>query len=226
MEAKKTEKANLENKKGIFLLFGLLLVLTMVLAAFEWTSKPELINTLLGEANADIEEEIIPITRQQETPPPPPPPPQVIEVLNIVEDDVELDEEFDMEDTEADSDTEIEIVEFDDDDEEAAEEVFYIVEDMPTFKGGDLNSFRKWVQSNMKYPSMASEHGISGRVFVQFAVNAKGEVVNVVIVRGVDPALDKEAKRAVTASPKWSAGKQRGKPVKVQFTMPVNFVLN
>jgi len=99
------------------------------------------------------------------------------------------------------------------------------VEDMPQFQGGGKEKFREYIQQNLNYPPIAAENGISGRVFVQFAVNAKGEVVDVVVVRGRDPALDKEAKRVVQSSPKWSPGKQRGRPVKVQFTFPIVFVL-
>ncbi|MCG8699552.1 MAG: energy transducer TonB, partial [Bacteroidales bacterium] len=105
------------------------------------------------------------------------------------------------------------------------EEVFFIVENMPSFQGGDENTFRNWVQGNLVYPEIAQENGISGRVFVQFAVNSAGKVVDVKVVRGVDPALDKEVERVVKKSPGWTPGKQRGRPVKVQFTMPIVFVL-
>ena len=106
------------------------------------------------------------------------------------------------------------------------EEVFYIVEDMPTFNGGDpATEFRKYIAQNLRYPEIAAENGISGRVIVQFAVNKVGQVVDAVVVRSIDPALDKEALRVVMASPKWTPGKQRGKPVKVLFTFPINFVL-
>jgi protein TonB len=81
------------------------------------------------------------------------------------------------------------------------------------------------VAKTLKYPEIAAENGIQGKVFVQFAVNAKGEVTDVVVVRGVDPALDAEAVRVIKSSPKWAPGKQRGRPVKVQFTFPVVFVL-
>ncbi|NBC83089.1 MAG: TonB family protein [Bacteroidetes bacterium] len=226
MEPKKTDKANLENKRGLFLQIGLAVSLGVILLAFEWSTRD--IDT--GELKTDqqeAEEEIIPITRQQEVkPPPPPPPPQVVEEITIVEDDVEIEDELDLGDVEADQDMAFDIVEFEEEEEAAAEEVFFIVEDMPSFKGGDLNDFRTWVQKNMTYPTIAQENGISGRVIVQFAVNSNGEVVDVRVVRGVDPSLDNEAIRAVKSSPKWAPGKQRGKPVKVQFTMPVVFVLN
>jgi protein TonB len=226
MEIKKSPQVNLEKKKGLFLEIGLVIVLALVLIAFEWTSQPEVVNVLGEEEAVVMDEEVVPITRQQEIkPPPPPPPPQVIEVLNIVEDDVEIDDEILIEDTDADQDMEIEIMEYDEPEEEAEEEIFFIVEDMPTFQGGSHETFRTYIQKNLEYPQVAAENGISGRVFVQFAVNSNGEVVDAKVVRGVDPALDKEALRVVKSSPQWSPGKQRGKPVKVQFTFPIVFVL-
>ena len=125
---------------------------------------------------------------------------------------------------EGDHDLEMDFVPFEQK-EAGEEEVFIIVEDMPQFMEGDQNAFRKWIQQNLRYPEIAAENGISGRVFVQFAVNTKGKVVDARVIRGVDPALDKEALRVVNSSPKWQPGKQRGKPVKVQFTFPVVFVL-
>ena len=125
---------------------------------------------------------------------------------------------------EGDHDLEMDFVPFEEK-EAGEEEVFIIVEDMPQFIEGDQNAFRKWIQQNLRYPEIAAENGISGRVFVQFVVNTKGKVVDARVIRGVDPALDKEALRVVNSSPKWQPGKQRGKPVKVQFTFPVVFVL-
>lgn len=224
MELKKSNKADLEKKRTVFLEYGLVLVLAILLFAFEWGSKLQ-DNNLLDQMQEVVAEEEMMVTRQQpQTPPPPPPPPQVIEVLQIVEDNVDIDE-IDFESMEANENTSMELVVFEEEEEAAEEEVFVIVEDMPSFKGGDLNEFRNWVAKNLKYPEIAAENGIQGRVFVQFAVNAKGEVVDVNVVRGVDPALDAEAVRVIKSSPKWAPGKQRGRPVKVQFTFPVVFVL-
>ncbi len=224
MEIKKSKKADLENQKSLFLEIGVVVALAISLVAFEWSTRPRDNQLLRGVQSGEAEEDIIPVTRQQpEQPPPPPPPPQVIEVINIVQDDVEIDE-VDFESIDADEDTEFDFIPISDE-EEAEEEVFFIVEDMPMFQGRGKEKFREWIGKNLQYPPIAAENGISGRVFVQFAVNAKGEVVDVVVVRGVDPALDKEAVRVVKSSPKWTPGKQRGRPVKVQFTFPIVFVL-
>jgi protein TonB len=224
MEIKKSFKADLENKRVLFVEIGIVSALAVMLLAFEWTSQPKNNQLLMAAQAGEMDEEIIPITRQQpEQPPPPPPPPQVIEVINIVEDNVDI-EEFDFDDMDADEDMSIDFVPFAEE-EEAEEEVFFIVEDMPMFQGGGKEKFREYIAQNLQYPAIAAENGISGRVFVQFAVNNKGEVVDVIVVRGVDPALDKEAVRVVKSSPKWTPGKQRGRPVKVQFTFPIVFVL-
>ena len=106
-----------------------------------------------------------------------------------------------------------------------ASEVFYIVEEMPQFKGGGLDDFRNWVQLNIKYPAIAMENGISGTVYVQFEVNSQGRVENVKIVRGVDPALDNEVMRVLAKAPAWTSGKQRGIAVSVAMSIPVKFLL-
>ncbi len=226
MELKKSYKADLERKRLIFLEIGLIVVLGLTLAAFEWTTRPSEGNELQISTEDVGDEEQIPITRQQQEQIAPPPT-QVVVELNIVDDDVQLDDQLELEDQSANDNMAMDIVAYtaNDDGEEVAEEVFIIVEDMPTFQGGDQNAFRTWIQQNLRYPEIAQENGISGKVYVQFAVNSKGEVVDVKVVRGVDPALDKEAMRVVSSSPKWVPGKQRGKPVKVQFTFPIVFVL-
>ena len=227
MEPKKSEKADLEKNKGIFFQIGLVLVLSIILIAFEWTTRPDTgdQDKLVSETNYEVEEMMV--TRREEQPKPEPQEQKVTEILNIVDDDVNIEDDFDF-DVEADASTEFEFTGFVDDMEEEFEEeqVFYIVEDMPTFNGGDpAIEFRKYIAQNLRYPEIAAENGISGRVIVQFAVNSSGKVVDAVVVAGVDPALDKEALRVVNASPPWTPGRQRGKAVKVLFTFPINFVL-
>jgi protein TonB len=227
MELKKTPKADLENKRNIFVEVGLVISLGVVLVAFNINDTVKSIDSL-GEMNTEaIEDEVIPITRQEEVkPPPPPPPPKVIEVLTIIDDDVEVEEEFEFESTEADDATIIDavpVIEEEEGDEEDAE-VFVIVEEMPEFPGGEL-ALRKWISNNIKYPVIAAENGIQGKVYVQFVVDRDGSVSNARIARGVDPSLDQEALRVVNSLPKWKPGKQRGKPVRVSYTVPINFQL-
>jgi protein TonB len=228
MEIKKSPKADLENKKAVFVQIGLVVSLSLVLIAFEWSSTDDTLKDLNIVEEAAVEEEIIPITRQEEVkPPPPPPPPKVSDFLNIVDDNVELDDELQLLDTEANQNTEV-VVQYQDvkveEEEEADAPVFFIVENMPVFPGGD-DELRKFIAQSVKYPAIAQENGIQGRVFVSFVVNTKGEVTDVKVARGVDPNLDKEAVRVVQSMPKWKPGMQRGKAVKVSYTVPINFVL-
>jgi len=228
MELKKSKKADLENKRNTFLLLGLVIALAAVLFAFETNSKVSSTSSLGQIQVQEVEEEIIPITRQEEVkPPPPPPPPKVVEVLNIVDDDIELDEELDIEDTEANDETFIDvapIIQTNAEEEEEESKVFFIVEEMPEFPGGEL-ALRNMISNSVKYPVIAQENGIQGKVYVSFVVDKTGSVINATIARGVDTALDKEAIRVINTLPKWKPGKQRGIAVSVSFTVPINFVL-
>jgi len=226
MELKKSSKADLESKRNTFLLLGLVVSLGITLLAFEWTTKPSKTESLGQMQSQEFEEEIIPITREEVKPPPPPPPPKVVEVLNIVDDDVEIEDELEIEDTEADDETMIDVapVVVAEEEEENDSQVFFIVEDMPEFPGGEL-ALRKYIANSIKYPVIAQENGIQGKVYVTFVVDKDGSVSDARIARGVDPSIDKEALRVVNSLPKWKPGKQRGKTVRVSYTVPINFVL-
>ena len=217
MEPKKNLEVNLERKRGLFLQIGLVIALLVVLGAFEYKTYEKIAYNLGALSLDDLEEEIIPITKQEVKPPPPPPPPP--EIIEIVEDDVVIEDEIEIEDTESDEDEEIEIIEEDDD------EFFMVVENMPIFPGGDLG-LMKYIQKHVKYPAIAKEYNITGKVYVSFIVDKSGSVTNVKIVRGVDKNLDAEAVRVVKSLPKYKPGKQRGKSVRVMFTIPINFTLN
>ncbi len=228
MELKKSDKANLDKRRGLFIEVGILIALGAVLVAFEWKSAPPKEKEDTGPAQIAVEEEIVPITRQDEPPPPPPEPPKVTDILDIVADDVHVDSNIDI-NVETDQTTEIEPMVYEATvvEEEAEEEVFTIVEDMPLFNGKPAEEgFREYVGKNTVYPAVAQENGISGRVFVEFTINQKGELVDAKVMRSVDPLLDAEALRVIRSSPKWTPGKQRGKTVKVKYTFPVQFKLN
>ena len=224
MQVKKSEKASLENDKIIYVLMGLVFVLSLCYVALEWTER-EVTKYDVTDTEFLFEEEVEIQQTSQETPPPPPPPAvQEVEVLNVVEDNVETESiEVNTEETE----TEVVIaapveapVE-----EEEEEVVFVIVESMPEFPGGQQALF-KYLSENVKYPVIAQENGIQGRVICQFVVNKDGSIVDVEVVRsGGDASLDKEAVRVIKTMPKWKPGKQRGKPVRVKYTVPVNFKL-
>jgi protein TonB len=225
MHIKKSEQASLEKDKLVYVLMGLVFVLSLVYVALEWTER-EVTKYEVTDTEFLFEEEVEIQQTTQETPPPPPPPAvQEVEVLNVVEDNVET-ESIEV-NTEDDKEAEVVIaapveapVE-----EEEEEVVFVVVESMPEFPGGQQALF-KYLSENVKYPVIAQENGIQGRVICQFVVNKDGSIVDVEVVRsGGDASLDKEAIRVIKTMPKWKPGKQRGKPVRVKYTVPVNFKL-
>ena len=224
MQVKKSEKASLENDKIIYALMGLVFVLSLVYVALEWTER-EVTKYEVTDTEFLFEEEVEIQQTSQETPPPPPPPAvQEVEVLNVVEDNVETESiEVNTEETEQEvviaAPVEAPV------EEEEEEVVFVVVESMPEFPGGQQALF-KYLSENVKYPVIAQENGIQGRVICQFVVNKDGSIVDVEVVRsGGDPSLDKEAVRVIKSMPKWKPGKQRGKAVRVKYTVPVNFKL-
>ena len=228
MEIKKSEKANLENKKLLFIEIGLIISLAITYVAFEWTSTETNVSTLEAEAEVVLEEEIIPIT--QETPPPPPEAPKIpvlSDQIDIVDDEIEIEDDMFM-NLEDDASLGVEIMDYVEVEEEVVEEEaipFQLVEEKPSFQGGDANQFSKWVNSRLVYPEIAKENGVQGRVTLQFTVEKDGSVTKVKVLRGVDPSLDKEAVRVVSMSPKWKPGKQRDRAVPVTYTFPVIFQL-
>ena len=228
MEIKKTEKASLENKKLLFVEIGLVISLAITLFAFEWTSTET--ETAVLEDNTEIlvEEEII--STQMDTPPPPPAAPKIpilSDQIDIVDDEIEIEDDMFM-NLEDDASLGVEIMDYVEVEEEVVEEEaipFQLVEEKPSFQGGDANQFSKWVNSRLVYPEIAKENGVQGRVTLQFTVEKDGSVTKVKVLRGVDPSLDKEAVRVVSMSPKWSPGKQRDRAVPVTYTFPVIFQL-
>lgn len=226
MEAKKSPKADLENKKTLFIQIGLVIALVLCLLAFNWTTGQKNNSVFEGMTEQAIEEEQIPVT--EEIPPEQAPPPEVTvtDLFEIVQDDVVLTNEVSFDDDETTEDKVVEIyapVSLQAEEEATEEEVFVIVEDMPKFKGGDINKFREWVQKRVRYPEIASENGIQGRVYITFVVETSGLVSNVSVTRSVDALLDEAAKEAVEASPKWEPGLQRGRPVRVRYSIPIIF---
>ena len=229
MEEKKTPKANLENKKLLFVEIGLCISLAVVLGAFEYGTKEKQASILDAGPQELIEEEIIPIT--QETPPPPPETPKIpvlSDNIDIVDDEIQVDDDMFM-NLEDNDNLGVEINDYVEEvEEEVIEEEaipFQLVEEKPSFNGGDANEFSKWVNGRLQYPEIAKENGVQGRVTLQFTVETDGRVTNVKVLRGVDPSLDAEAVKVVSSSPKWKPGKQRDRAVRVTYTFPVIFQL-
>lgn len=230
MEVKKSPKASLENKRFLFTEIGFVIALLAVLFAFDYSSKEKKVATLETETSAVEVEDMIPIT--QETPPPPEAAPKIpilSDQIDVVDDNIKIDDNM-FQNLEDDANSGVEIMDYIESapEEETIEEEaipFQLVEEKPSFNGGDANEFSKWVNSRLVYPEIAKENGVQGRVTLQFTVNADGSVSNVKVLRGVDSSLDKEAVRVVSSSPKWKPGKQRDRAVKVTYTFPVIFQL-
>lgn len=223
MEEKKSPKANLENKKLMFTQIGLIISLAVAWVVFEIKSYDKLEFADVGRTVEVLEEEMVEITKQEQKPQPVEVPKQTTQI-QVVEDDVEVD---DVEiNAEVDQNEVIEeYIAPEVEEEEVVEaEIFTIVEEMPEFPGG-MQKLADYLAKNIKYPQMARESGIQGRVFVNFVVEPDGHVSNVNVMRSLGGGCDEEAMRVVKAMPKWKAGKQRGKPVRVSYILPVNFKL-
>ncbi len=223
MEIKKSPKADLQNKRGLLLEIGLIVALALVIAAFAYTPKEHRIEQV--DLNyGPVDEQIVEITRQDQKPPEPPKKVEVkviADLLQVVTNETKIA-------------TDINFAEFDEDTEvlqqvEVKEEIieddqpFLTAETMPSFQGGDLNTFRKWVQDNVRFPQIALENGISGRVVLSFVIEKDGRLTNIQVLMTPDRSLSEEAIRVLNKSPKWSPGKQRNQVVRIKYTLQVDF---
>lgn len=229
MEIKKSPKADLDqgSKRINRMLIGFVAILAVVFVSFEWSDRNKEVCTDTGIAQIEFEEEIIPITEQEEPKQAPPPPeaPKVEDVLQIVENDADVEESTIEASDETEKAVEVKYTPVEVEEEEPEEEeIFVVVEEMPSFPGG-MKALMQYLGKNIKYPTISQENGVQGRVVLQFVVNKDGSIVDIKVARGVDPYLDKEAIRVVKSMPKWKPGKQRGKSVRVRYTLPVLFKL-
>ena len=228
MEVKKSPKADLEGKKTTNLLIGAILTLAILFIGFEWSERDKKVTTDTGIAEVEFEEEIIPITEQEQPQQAPPPPeaPKSEEIIELIEDDSEVEESTIQASDDIQQAVEVKYTPVEVEEEEVDEQqIFTIVEENPEFPGGMAECY-KWIGKNLQYPTISAENGVQGRVTVNFVVNADGSIVDIKVLRGVDPYLDKEAIRVVSKMPKWKPGKQRGKAVRCSFNLPIRFQLN
>lgn len=224
MEIKKSPKADLKNKRGLLLEIGLIVSLLLVIGAFSYTPEEKRIEKVDLQAPI-VEEQIVEITRQDQKPPETPRKVEVkviADLLQVVTNDTKITTEVDF--TEFDEDVDVvqtvgvveeEVVEDD--------QPFLIAETMPSFQGGDLNTFRAWVQQNVRFPQIALENGIQGRVVLSFVIEKDGRLTNIQVLQTPDRSLSEEAVRVLSKSPKWTPGKQRNQVVRVKYTLPVDF---
>lgn len=227
MELKKNPKADLEKRRGLYLEIGLVVALVACLVAFEVKSYDKEMSEGFQREAEQVEEEIIIQTDIQEPPPPPPPEaPEVTTVIEVVSDDKEIVNEvtFNAEVTEDTKNIEIAPVKIEEEEDETETQIFTVVENDPEFPGG-MEALYKYLAQNIKYPQLARDNNITGKVYVTFVVERDGSIANPKVLRDIGGGCGAEAIRVVKAMPKWTPGKQRGKAVRVQFNLPVNFSL-
>ncbi|MEK9787636.1 MAG: energy transducer TonB [Flavobacteriaceae bacterium] len=235
MQPKKNEKADLSKNSSLYFVIGLSLILLISWQAIEWKTYDK---SLYGYEALDVEEdddEEIPITEQLKTPPPPPPPPPPApEIIEVVEDEEEVEETV-IESTETNEDEIVEVVEVIEEEFEDVDVPFAVIEDVPIFPGCEKvakserrNCFQeqmnKHIRKNFRYPEIAQEMGIQGRVYVNFIIAKDGSISNI-RMRGPDKNLEAEAQRIISKLPQMTPGKQRGRPVRVPFSIPITFRL-
>jgi protein TonB len=224
MIKKKNDRSDLEKKRVLFFEMGIILVLSMLLVAFEWGNKELLLadNTYLPVSNDMEIEEMTEITRPEVKKVKPPAPPTII--IEIDNDDDFEDPDFDFS-VEVNEDTEMPFYDFEPDDEVEEDIPLYIAEHMPTYKGKDQAYFQRHLQQLVVYPKEAQENSIEGRVFLQFVVNRDGRIIDATIVKSPHPSLSEAVLNAIDKTDKWTPGEQMGRKVKVRFTIPIIFTL-
>lgn len=225
MNTKKNIKYDLERFKNLFLEIGLVISLCAVLMAFEWKKWDSNEESIIKTQYTDIPEELVQITR--DIPEPPKAQPQTT-ILEIVKDDVDIQDDLNI-NIEDDQNTKVDdFVDIKDNTTDAQiiePEIFYVVEEEPTFPGG-YEKLTEYLSNEITYPQVARESGIQGIVYVDFIIEPNGDITNVKAKRGIGGGCDEEAVRVVKNMPNWLPGKQRGIPVRVQINLPIKFILN
>ena len=233
MQIKKNPKADLTKNSNLYFAIGLAVILFISWRAIEWKTYDKSGYGYEALNIDDDDDEEVPITEQIKTPPPPPPPPPAPEIIEVVEDEEEIEETI-IESTETDQEEIVEIVEV----EEEFEDVdvpFAVIEDVPIFPGCERvakskrrdcfqEQINKHIRKNFRYPEIAQEMGIQGRVYVNFVIDKDGGITSI-RMRGPDKNLEKEAQRIISKLPRMTPGKQRGRAVRVPFSIPITFRL-
>ena len=228
MEIKKSPKVDLQNRKGLFLEIGLIISLLLVVLAFSYAPKEYRIEQV--DLNyGPIEEEITEITRNEQKPPEPPKKIEIQvfnDILDIVTNDTKITTDISFDEFEEGMEITTQVVEVEEEEDVEDDAPFIKVEKMPTFQGGDLNKFRNWVQGKLRYPQIAQENGISGRVILSFVIEKDGSLTNIEVLQTPDRSLADEAVRVLQTSPKWEPGMQQQQAVRVKYTLPVQFTIS
>ncbi len=223
MEAKKTRRADLQNRRGLFIEIGLVIALAAVVGAFAWGQSEREVEAMVDKV-APVEQEVIVNTEQEQRQPEVRPQMnQVIsDFIDVVRNETQITTEYNFDEFDEDLVVEVPTAVV----EEVADDIPLLApEESPIPPGGDINKFRDWVQSRLTYPTIASENGIQGRVTLRFVIERDGSLTGLEQLASPDKSLTDEAMRVLRTSAKWTPGKQRGRPVRVWYVLPVEFVL-
>ena len=236
MQPKKNQKVDLSKNSSLYFVIGLAFILFISCQAIEWKTYDKSLYGYEALNVEDEDDEEIPITEQLKTPPPPPPPPPPApEVIEVVEDEEEVEETV-IESSETNEDEIIEVEEVEIEEEiDDVDVPFAVIEDVPIFPGCEnvskaerrdcfQDQMNKHIRKNFRYPEIAQEMGIQGRVYVNFIISKDGSITNI-RMRGPDKNLEKEAERIISRLPNMTPGKQRGRAVRVPFSIPITFRL-
>lgn len=223
MEVKKNPKVDIENKKGIFLEIGMILAIGLCIVAFSIGQEKKTIE-IIEVSGPEVEQELMDVTKVEEPKPQEAPVKQSVKLItnmiNVVKNDVQLDDTFDFQDFEEE---EVVIADIEVEEEEIVEEQAFVkVEKMPSFMGGDLNTFRAWVSGEFKIPAIAAENGIQGRVVVKFVIEKDGTIGDIQFLQSPDKVYEDEVRRVLKKSPKWTPGRQRDQIVRVYYILPID----
>ena len=227
MEIKKSPKADLEKRKGLHLEIGLVVALALALLAFNLKQYEKEVKQLQQREVIDEMEDVMITQPDQEMPEPEPEPQDNTTEIKIVDDNEELKNELGPIDAGDDANKEQQAytpVEVKEEVEVVEEEIFQIVEENPEFPGGE-SALYKYLNDNLKYPTVARENGITGKVYIKFVVEKDGSISRAMIRKDIGGGCGAEALRVVNAMPRWKPGKQRGKAVRSEFTLPVSIEL-
>ncbi len=222
MEIKKNPKVDLNNKRGLFLEIGLIVSLGLCILAFSMGQKEKTVEVMINQG-PEISMDLTDITKPEEQKPTEPVKQavQVIsDILNVVKNDTKIETDFNFAEFTED---EIDVKPIEVQQEEIQEETpFLKVEVMPSFQGGDLNTFRAWVASEFKIPAIAAENGIQGKVVVQFVIEKDGRLTNIEFLQSPDRVYEDEVRRVLSKSPRWTPGRQRDAVVRVRYVLPID----
>ena len=228
MESRKTKRANVDRQTGLFgnfFLIGFVVSVGLVIIVLQWRSYERSQKKKISDIKVSEESQIAEVTKQKKKKKKPKPPAGQPEI-EVVEDDVEVeDDQPEVQSADMVEDMSVDLPSGGGEETEEESKIFVAVEKQPEFPGGKSELFR-YLRNEIEYPRSARQAGIEGTVIVNFVVNKDGSITDAKVGRGVTDKLNQEALRVVKQMPDWNPGKQRGKPVRVRYRVPIRFSLN